>query len=71
MKIIYSQGQYRIIEVNDEFFTGVFGYILQKWNQEWENIDNCFGFVGPYTADNQHYIVDEYINQIEVQNEKA
>lgn len=48
---------------------GIFGYALEKWNPEigkgWEQIDNCFGFVGPYGTDNQHYIVDEFINTIE------
>jgi len=67
-KIIYSKGQYRIVEVDDEYFD-IFGYVLEKWNPEidkgWEPVDNCFGFVGPYGTDNQHYIVDEFINTIE------
>lgn len=104
-KVIYTQGEYRIIEVTDECSSiedlsgdcfdpavnpdvsptllvkeqrafvslvssvGVFGYVLEKWNSEinqgWECVDSCFGFVGPYDTDNQHYIIDEYINTIE------
>jgi hypothetical protein len=42
---------------------GVYGYELQRWNAEpdhgWEHVDSCWGFIGAYSASNDHYIVDE------------
>ena len=51
--------------------SGVFGYVLEKWNTEvdkgWEHLDSCWGFVGSYNLNNEkfnHYIVDEMINEL-------
>ena len=42
---------------------GVFGYTLERWNPEtgigWETVDSCWGFVGRYSLENDHYIVEE------------
>lgn len=43
---------------------GVFGYELARWNDAvgagWEHVDSCWGFVGRYSAENSHDIVDEF-----------
>lgn len=49
------------LEVKNE---GVFGYTLEVWDPEvgmgWKEIDSCFGFIGPFHAENnRHYIFDE------------
>jgi hypothetical protein len=54
----------------DIYEKGVNGYLFEKWNPEvghgWETIGSCFGFIGDYCAEtNSHYIVDEFIDQIE------
>ena len=50
------------------FQNGVFGYELQKWSPEigegWMHIDSCYGFIGRYSDDNKHYIVDEMIETV-------
>jgi len=50
---------------------GVFGYALEVWNPSvdcgWTHVDSCFGFVGQFKKESEqfnHYIVDEFINQI-------
>jgi len=47
------------------FNEGVYGYVLEKWDgsigQGWTYIDSCFGFIGKHSDEN-HYIVDEFIN---------
>jgi hypothetical protein len=49
---------------------GVFGYALEKWNPEvdagWVEVDACWGFIGPYSDTNNHYIVNELKSLIEV-----
>src|SRR6478735_242436 len=39
---------------------GVYGYVLEKWNSApskgYEQIDGCWGFVGPNETEN-HYII--------------
>ena len=41
----------------------MYGYVLERWNPEigegWEPVDSCFGFVGRYSLENDHYIVEE------------
>lgn len=45
---------------------GVYGYVLERWNPAigvgWEEVESCYGFVGPYSLDNDHYIVEEMAN---------
>ena len=42
---------------------GVYGYKLERWNPEidcgWEVVDGCYGFIGRYSIDHDHYIVEE------------
>lgn len=54
--------------VND---VGVYGYTLEKWNpmpdHGWEHVDSCWGFVGSYDPNEEHYnhyIVDELKGKI-------
>ena len=46
----------------------VYGYTLEKWNpdvcQGWQEVESCWGFVGRYTENNKHYIVEEFSNMI-------
>lgn len=49
---------------------GVYGYRLERWNPEpgqgWETVDSCWGFVGQYSPEFKHYIVDEMIGQVPI-----
>ena len=49
--------------------SGVYGYALEYWDsdvgQGWTQIDSCFGFIGEYTENKEHYIVEEFIEVVE------
>jgi hypothetical protein len=59
---------------------GVYGYVLEKWNPSpgcgYEHVDSCWGFVGQYSESDRsgkfdHYIVEEYLREIEDLKKKA